>query len=139
MNVKVLLGLFLLMAQVPKNDPTGVWQAETGSKYSMKLTGSDVKVTIVPNSNPRYLEYQVTLSLEKDETGNVVDVNTYKGTGFFVAKMQTGKECKVETEWRFTVVQASRIFGSATNVVVDSNTCEVKEKDLVRLDLKRVE
>jgi len=139
MNLKVLLGLFLLMGQVPKNDPTGVWQAETGSKYSMKLTGSDVKVTIVPNSNPKYLDYQVNLTLEKDEAGTVTDVNTYKGTGYFVAKMQTGKECKVETEWRFTVVQATRIFGSATNVTVDSNTCEVKQKDLVRLDLKKVE
>ena len=123
-----------MLAQVPKHDPTGVWQAETGSKYNMKLTGSDVKVMIVPNSNPKYLQYEVNLTLLKD-----VDVNTYKGTGFFVAKMQTGKECKVDTEWQFTVVQPGRIFGSATNVTVDSNTCEVKEKDQVRLDLKRVE
>ena len=140
MKLKLLLSLFLLMAQgLQKNDPTGVWQADSGSKYSIKLTGSDVKVTIVPNSNPKYLDYQVNLSLEKDEAGNVVDINTYKGTGFFVAKMQGGKECKLDTEWQFTVVQAGRIYGSATNVVVDSNTCEVRQKDVVRLDLKKVQ
>jgi hypothetical protein len=139
MKAKLLVGLFLMMAQMPKNDPSGVWQSESGSKYTMKLTGNDVKVSIVPNSNPKYIQYQVDLTLEKDERGTVVDPNTYKGTGFFVAKMQTGKECKVDTEWRITVVQHQRIFGSATNVVVDSNTCEVKEKTLVQLDLKRVE
>ena len=134
MKLNFLLAVLLMLAQVPKNDPTGVWQADSGSKYKMKLTGSDLKVTIVPNSNPKYLQYEVNLTLQKD-----IDINTYKGTGFLVAKMETGKECKVDTEWQVTVVQPSRIFGSATNVVVDSTTCEVKEKDQVRLDLKRVE
>jgi len=134
MKLKLLVGVLLMLAQVPKNDPTGVWEADSGSKYNMKLTGSDLKVTIVPNSNPRYLQYEVNLTLQKD-----IDINTYKGAGFFVAKMQTGKECKVDTEWQFTVVQPTRIFGSATNITVDSSTCEVKDKDQVRLDLKRVE
>jgi hypothetical protein len=139
MIAKLLLGLLLLTGQIPKNDPNGVWQADSGSKYNIKATASDVKITIVPNSNPKFIEYQVNLTLEKDETGNVIDPNTYKGTGYFVAKMQTGKECKVDTEWRITVVQSTRIFGSATNVVVDSNTCEVRQKDLVQLDLKKVQ
>jgi hypothetical protein len=139
MIAKLVLGLLLLTGQIPKNDPNGVWQAESGSKYNIKANGSDLKVTIVPNSNPKFIEYQVDLALEKDETGNVVDPNTYKGTGHFVAKMQTGKECKVDIEWRVTVVQPTRIFGSATNAVVDSNTCEVRTKDLVQLDLKKVQ
>src|SRR5215467_5217607 len=139
MKANLLIGLLLMIVQaIPKHDPTGVWQAESGSKYAMKLTGNDLKVAIVPDSNPRYLQYQVDLTLEKDASGATPDPNTYKGTGFFVAKMQTGKECKVDTEWHLVVVQDGRIFGSATNVVVDSNTCEVREKTEVRLDLKRV-
>ena len=100
----------------------------------MKLTGADLKVTIVPNSNPKYLQYEVNLKHQPE-----VDINTYESAGFFVAKMQTGNECKIETEWKLTVVQKGRIFGSVTNNTVDSKTCEVKEKDLVRLDLTRVE
>lgn len=134
MKLSILIGLLLIGAQIVKNDPTGTWQAESGSKYTMKLNGSDLKVTIVPDSNPKYLQYEVNLKHEAD-----TDVNTYKGTGYLVAKMQTGKECKIETEWQLVVVQSGRIFGSATNAVVDSNTCEIKDKDLVRLDLKRVQ
>jgi hypothetical protein len=107
--------------------------SKVGSKFSLKLTGSELEVTIVPNSNPRYLDYRVTLKLQDE------DVNTYKGVGYFVARMETGKECKFETEWQLTVVQAGRILGSTTSVVADSNTCEVKEKNLVRLDLTKVE
>jgi len=135
MKLKFLVGLILMMAQISKNDPTGVWQAETISKFNLKLTGSDLKVTIVPDSNPKFLEYEVNLTLQKD-----IDINTYKGTGHFVAKMaETGKECKLETEWQLTVVQPSRIFGSATSVLADSKTCEVKEKSDVRLDLTKVQ
>ena len=127
----------LLLAQIPKNDPTGVWQAESGSKlgskYTIKLTGSDLEVALVPNSNPKYVDYRVNLKLQEEE------INTYKGTGFFVAKMETGKECKFETEWQLTVVQAGKIFGSTTSVIADSNTCEVREKTLVQLDLRKVD
>jgi hypothetical protein len=127
----------LVLAQIPKNDPTGFWQAESGSKlgskYSMKLTGSDLEVSLVPNSNPKYVDYHVNLKLQEE------DVNTYKGTGFFIAKMETGKECKFETEWQLTVVQAGKILGSTTSVVADSNTCEVREKTLTRLDLTKVD
>src|SRR5215471_18353023 len=112
MKAKLLVGLLLVTAQIHKNDPTGVWQADSGSKYAMKLTGNDLKVAIVPNSNSHFLQYQVDLTLEKDESGTVIDPNTYKGAGFFVAKMETGKECKVDIEWRVTVVQSARIFGS---------------------------
>jgi hypothetical protein len=138
--MKLLLAVLMsawVVAQIPKNDPTGVWQAESGSKlgskYSMKLSGADLEVSLVPKSNPKYVDYRVNLKLQEE------DINTYKGTGFFVAKMETGKECKFETEWQLTVIQAGKILGSTTSVVADSNTCEVREKTLVRLDLTKVE
>ena len=126
-----------VLGQIPKNDPNGVWQAETGSKvgsrFTMKLNGSDLDVTIVPKSNPRYIDYHVALKVQEE------DPNTYKGTGYFVAKMETGKECKFETDWQLTVVQSAKILGSTTSVVADSTTCEIKDKTLVRLDLTKVE
>ena len=67
MKAKLLVGLFLMIAQTPKNDPSGVWEAETGSKYSMKLTGNDVKVTIVPNSNPRSGEMTFELTRQHQD------------------------------------------------------------------------
>lgn len=133
----VALLVALALSQIPKNDPNGVWQAEsgskTGSKFRIKLNGPELDVALVPNSNAKYVDYQVNLKLQEE------DMNTYKGSGFFVAKMETGKECKFETEWQLVVVQPGKILGSTTSVIADSSTCEVKEKTLVRLDLTKVE
>jgi len=143
MTLNLLLGLMLMMPQaianqIPKNNPNGVWQAESGSKYNIHLSGDDLKVTIVPNSNPKFLQYEVNLTLlgahDKEYKD---DPNTYKGPGFFVAKMEGGKECKVDIEWQVTVVQPGLILGSATNAIVDSKTCDVRDKSQVQLSLKR--
>ena len=104
MRLTLLLCLFLSTAQIPKNDPTGTWEAESGSRFSMKLSGSDLKVKIVPESNARFLDYDLDLKVQEEK-------NTYKGTGYFVAKMKTGKECRFETEWQIVVVTLNRIIG----------------------------
>ena len=65
------------------------------------------------------------------------EVNTYKGTGSFVAKMESGKECKFETEWHFVVVSPERIIGASTNITADKNTCEIRRKDQAQLELKK--
>jgi len=98
----------------------------------MKLSGSDLKVKAVPESNPRYLEYELDLK-------NQEEINTYKGDGHLVAKMQTGKECRFDIEWQMVVVQRDRIVGAATNISANSETCAVEERNMARLDLKRVE
>ena len=97
------------------------------------MAGSDLKVKIVANSNPTFLDYEVDLK-HKPET----DVNTYEGKGFFVAKLKSGKECKFETEWQVVVVQPVRIFGKAMSIIPNQDTCEVQDKDWVQLDLKKV-
>jgi len=125
--------LTLLLSQevrIPKNNPTGVWSAGTGSQFEMQLSGSDLHVKLVPGSNPKFLQYEVDLMNEKE-------VNTYSGKGFFVAKMATGKECKLSTEWRFVIVSIDRIVGTATNVTADAQTCVVQETTQVPLDLTR--
>lgn len=125
------LALALLVAQkVPKNDPNGVWQADTGSQYELHLTGANLQVKLVPGSNPKFLSYEVTLS-------NQDEINTYKGTGTFVAKMEGGKECKFETEWQLVVVSADRILGAATGILADKQTCAIREKNQLQLDLKK--
>lgn len=135
MKYGLLLGLFLLTtplaAQVPKNDPNGIWEAETGSKFNLRLSGADLRVEIVEGSNPRFLKYEVNLKNQQE------DVNSYKGTGYFVAKMQNGKECKFETEWQLVVVAPSRIIGATSNIIPDPNTCEAKERTQVQLDLRK--
>ena len=124
------LVLPLLVAQVPKNNPGGIWQAETGSQYEMRLNGKDLRVTIVPGSNPKFLQYEVDMKNEDE-------INTYSGKGFFVAKMEGGKECKFPTQWRFIVVSPDRILGISSSVVADSKTCEIKEQTQAQLDLKK--
>jgi hypothetical protein len=61
----LLLVLPLLLAQQPpRNNPNGIWQAETGSQYEMRLTGKDLHVRIVPGSNPKFLQYEVNMKNE---------------------------------------------------------------------------
>jgi hypothetical protein len=130
MKIGLLLGMFLLSAQIPKNDPNGIWEADTGSKYAMRLSGTDLRVEIVEGSNPRFLKYEVTLK-------NLEEANTYKGTGFFVARLQNGKECKFDTEWHIVIVAPNRILGATSNVIPDPNTCEVKERGQIQIDLRK--
>jgi len=126
-----LLALVLLVAQIPKNNATGVWQeSNSGSKYEIHQNGQNVQVKLVAGSNPKFLQYEVALK-------NQDEVNTYKGTGTFVAKMESGKECKFETEWQFVVVSSERILGTTTRVLADKNTCAIKEKSQTQLDLKK--
>jgi hypothetical protein len=132
-GMKLLLVLTLLIpAQVPnpKNDPTGVWLAETGSKFQIQLSGSDMHIKMIPGSNPKFLQYEMELQNEKE-------ANTYYGKGFFVAKMETGKECRLTTDWRVVVVSSDRIIGTVTSVTADSKTCAVQETTQIPLDLKR--
>jgi hypothetical protein len=124
------LALFMTQAPIPKNIPNGVWEAKSGSKYEIRQNGTDVLVKLVPGSNPKFINYEVTLK-------NQAEINTYKGTGTFVAKMESGKECKFDTEWMFVVVTPDRIIGSATGIQADKNTCKVMEKNQVQLDLKK--
>ena len=72
-----MLVLSLLSAQVSKNNPNGVWEAETGSQFQMRLNGKDLHVNIVPGSNPKFIQYEVDLKNEDE-------INTYSGNGFFV-------------------------------------------------------
>jgi hypothetical protein len=122
---------FLLVSQMPRNDPNGVWQAESGTKYNFRLSGSELKVQVVEGSNPRYLKYEVSLK-------NQEEVNTYIGSGYFIAKLQDGKECRFDTEWQLVVVQPDRIVAAATNIVPVPGACDVAEKTQVRVDLRKL-
>ena len=126
----ILTVLLSQEARIPKNNPDGVWVASTGSQFEMHLTGSDLHVKLVPGSNPKFLQYELDLKNEQD-------ANTYSGKGFFVAKMETGKECKLAIEWRFAVVSNDRIIGNASNVTADAQTCTVKGTTQVQLDLSK--
>ncbi len=125
-----LLVPLLLLLQIPKNNPTGIWEAETGTQFDLRLAGSDLKVGLVEGSNPTYLKYEINLK-------GTEEVNTYKGSGYFLAKLKNGKECKFDTDWEIVVVAANRILGSAVSIIPDPDTCAVKEKNRVTLDLKK--
>ena len=120
--------LFTIQVPVPRNDPNGIWEAETGTKFNLLLSGQELKVQIVEGSNPRFLKYEVNLK-------NQEEVNTYLGSGYFVARLQNGKECRFDTEWQLVVVSPERILGITTNITPDPETCEVKEKSQSQLNL----
>jgi hypothetical protein len=130
MKAAVLFSVFLIWAQMPKNDPNGVWEAQTGSRFTLRLTGSNLNVRIVEGSNPRYLQYELDLK-------NTEEVNTYKGSGRFTAKLQNGKECQFDTDWQIVVVSPERILGVASSIVPDPETCAAKEKGQIQLDMKK--
>jgi len=127
----LLLLLFQQAPAIPKYNATGEWGLDTGTRFNLQLTGSTIKVQLSEGSNPRYLKYEVTLQ-------NQEEVNTYKGSGYFVAKLQNGKECKFDTDWQFIVVNPDRIIGSASAITPDEDTCEVKSKTPAGLDMKRI-
>jgi len=132
MKSALAIVLFLFTAQIKKNDPNGTWVSEaTGTQYTLALNGSDLHVEMVEGTNPRFTKYEVTLK-------NQEEVNTYKGTGYFIAKLENGKECKFDTEWLVIVVATNRILGSTTNIVPDPQTCTAKERTQdAGLDLKK--
>ncbi len=131
MKTAIFLLVLLLSPQIPKNDPNGIWEADTGTAYRFQLNGTDLKVQLVEGSNPKYLKYEVALKNSPDE------VNTYKGSGFFLAKTSSGKECRFETEWQILIVSPDQLYGKGTSITFDSNTCEVKEKGELILNFKK--
>lgn len=131
MKSALAIVLFLFTAQIKKNDPNGTWVSEpSGTQYTLTLKGSELHVEMVEGSNPRFTKYEVTLK-------NQDEVNTYKGSGYFVAKLEDGKECKFDTEWLVIVVATNTIVGSTSNIVPDSKTCTAKERTQAGLDLKK--
>jgi hypothetical protein len=117
--------------KAPKNDPNGIWQTETGTKFEMKLADSDLTVRLVEGSNPTFVKYEVNLK-------NTGEVNTYEGTGFFIAKVQ-GKTCRFDTTWKITVVQSETIAGYTSRIVPDPDTCEVKQRTEDFAQFKKVQ
>jgi hypothetical protein len=130
MKALAVIATLLFVQNIPRYDPTGIWMSESGTKYELRLSGSDLHVKLVAGSNAKFVQYEVEMKNEKE-------INTYSGKGFLVAKMQTGKECKFPTEWRFIVVAPERILGNSQSTIADGSTCEVQETEQIRLDLKK--
>jgi hypothetical protein len=129
--VSLLLLVSLLFApQAAKNDPNGVWQSDSGTKFRMTLTDANLKATLVDGSNPVYVKYEVDLK-------NTGEVNTYEGKGFFVAKVKD-KECRFDTSWAIVVVQPATIAGYITHVIPEPGSCEVNERRDEFIQLKKV-
>jgi len=132
--MKAILLLLLLLSQgIQRYNPNGVWEASSGSRYNLRLTGQDLKVQIVEGSNPRFLKYEVDL---KNGT-KPEEVNSYVGKGYFIAKLQSGKECRFDTEWQIIVVSPEKIMGITSSIIPDPETCAVKEKTDVQIDLTK--
>ena len=133
MKTAIVLLSFLFTqapAQMPKNNPNGIWESISGTQYEFKLNGSDLSVRLVAGSNPTYVKYEVELKSQTE------DVNTYEGKGFFIAKVKE-KECRFETDWRIVVVTPDRIIGAAPQIIPDPDTCGVKERNQIQMDLKK--
>ncbi len=130
MKLTILSLLLFAALQMPKNDPTGTWQSASGTGYELHLKGSDLSVTLVPGTSKTYLKYEVNLK-------NAQEANTYVGKGYFVAKLENQKECRYETDWQLIVVSPTQIVGTTTKIVPDPETCEIKEKGDVQLQLKK--
>jgi hypothetical protein len=130
MKLTILSFLLLAALQIPKNDPTGIWQSASGTGYELHLKGSDLSVTLVPGSSTKYLKYEVNLK-------NAEEVNTYVGKGYFIAKLANEKECRFDTDWQVYVVTPTQIVGSTTQIIPVPGTCEIQEKSEIQLQLKK--
>jgi hypothetical protein len=133
MKTVLLIVLTMLLQQrpqPPKNDPTGVWQSDTGTKFDMKLAGNEINVQLVEGSNPVYLKYDIDLK-------NTGETNTYAGKGSFVAKINE-QECKFSTNWSITIVQPELIIGYMSRIFPKAGTCEVREESSEFVQLKKV-
>ena len=127
----LLMVTLLPQAQAPRNDPEGVWQTESGTKFELKLiTASDLSVRFVEGSNPVYVKYEVNLK-------NTGEVNTYEGTGYFIAKVQD-RECRYDTNWKIIVVQPETIVGYLSRIVPEPGTCDIKERHEDFTQIKKV-
>jgi hypothetical protein len=129
MNTLFLILLLAQALQMPKNDPNGVWEAPTGTKFQIAINGRDLAVHLVPGSNQTYIEYEMKLS-GSDEP------NLYEGSGYFVAK-KNDKQCRFETNWKIVVVTPDKIIGNADSIIPDFESCTVKEREPIQLDLKK--
>ena len=130
MFTALILSLILQGPRIAKSNPNGTWQSLSGTQFVLRLNGPDLTVRLVPGSNPRYVQYEVTLKNDEKE------VNTYAGKGFFVAK-RDDKECRFETEWSFIVVSDDRILGQSTDIVPNWENCSITQKGDAPLDLKK--
>ena len=139
-TMKNLIGIALLLVfggvlagQTPtRNNPNGIWESATGTRYSLQLNGTNLEVKLVEGSNPSFLQYELTLQNDKDE------LNTYKGKGFFRAKLKSGKGCRFETEWTIVVILDTMIVGNSPDFRdIDQVTCKAKETQAVRIDLRK--
>ena len=126
----VSIALLLAQNQAPKNDPNGTWEAETGTRFEIQLSGAELRIQLVEGSNPSFVKYEVNLK-------NAGEVNTYKGAGYFVAKMKNSKECRFDTDWQIIVVQKETIIGYTSTVIPDPDTCEIKERGSAMIVLKK--
>jgi hypothetical protein len=112
--------LFAPLAQIPKNDPNGIWEADGGTQFEFHLSGPDLHVRLVPGSNPLLVSYEVDLK-------NQEEVNTYAGTGFFVAKMKE-EECRYDVDWKLVVANDNHVVAEIPTFLPASDTCEVKQR-----------
>lgn len=104
---------------MPKNNPNGIWATDSGAKFQIELSGKELKVQLVDGKS-KYLKYDLTLK-------NQTEVNTYSGSGSFVAKLSNGKECKFNTEWTVTVVMANMMFVNYGRITPNPDNCTVLE------------
>jgi hypothetical protein len=145
-TVRALLVLLafcgLLTGQVPKGslvpmfNPNGVWESISGTKYNLRLSGDDLLVKL-EGKQDTYVQYEMKLKhLKAEDTAG--DPNRYEGTGFFVAKLKSGKECRFETKWEIAMIGEKAIVGNAPRYLEpDPETCKPKETIKDRIDLKK--
>ena len=99
----------------------GVWATESGAKFQFQLSGKVLKVQLTDGKSTKYLKYELSLT-------NQDEVNTYKGGGYFVAKLSNGKECRFDTQWNVIVVQPDRVLVNYIRITPNPDTCAVVEQ-----------
>jgi hypothetical protein len=132
----------LLLAQIAKNrsaptyPPGGIWESPSGVRYNIRLSGDELLIQLA-GTHPTFLQYEVKLKHNKD-AADAGDPNRYEGTGFFRAKLKSGKECRFDTKWEIAVVAPKTILGSAPDYQdPDPETCKPKNVEQKRIELTK--
>ena len=128
--MKALLLLLSLGFTQQTFNPSGLWEVvDKDTQYRLTRTGTGIHVSLGAD-RAQFVEYEVDLSW--------TELNSYQGSGYFVARLGDGRECRFETQWRLVVANARRIVGVTSSIVPEEEGCGVAERAESSLQLNRI-
>ena len=128
--MKALLLLLSLGFTQQTFNPSGLWEVvDKDTHYRLVRTDTGIHVSLGAD-HAQFVEYEVDLSW--------TELNSYEGSGYFVALLGDGRECRFDTEWRIVLADPQRILGETSRIVPEQEGCGIAERAESALQLNRI-